>query len=144
LTHPARFTTFHTRFIALAGRAQDTGFTPAGIAGFDQPETDMTANFDQARVELDQALFLRLAHAQGATVICLEGCLWITRDGYPDDIQLAPGQRYQVEEDASLVIVSGFEPSLARVLRPAATCRPVVRRLLAAFLPPRGRSLALS
>jgi hypothetical protein len=33
----------------------------------------MTANFDQARVELDKALFLRLVNAAGVTITCLEG-----------------------------------------------------------------------
>ncbi|MEO6030359.1 MAG: DUF2917 domain-containing protein [Burkholderiaceae bacterium] len=74
----------------------------------------MTANFDQACVELDQALFLRLVHASGTTISCLDGCLWITRDGCPKDIELAAGESYVVE-DATRVIVTAFGPSLARV-----------------------------
>jgi Protein of unknown function (DUF2917) len=101
----------------------------------------MTANFDQARVELDQALFLRMANATGATITCLEGCLWITRDGSSKDIQLGPGQTYRVE-DTTLVIVTGFGPSLARVLQPAVKPRPATRRPLASFLPRWGRRLA--
>lgn len=101
----------------------------------------MTDHFDQARVELDRDVFLCMAAAQGATVVCLEGCLWITRDGCPEDIQLVPGQSYLVE-GASPVVVCGFGPSLARVMQPAPQCRPVARRRLAALLPPWGRRFA--
>jgi hypothetical protein len=50
----------------------------------------MTTNFDQARVELDQGLFLRLVNAAGTTVVCLEGDLWITRDGCPEVSHFRP------------------------------------------------------
>ena len=52
----------------------------------------------------------------------------------PRDVELAKGQSYRVE-DASPVIVSGFGPSLARVLRPMAN-RPVetLRMRLASLL----------
>ena len=78
----------------------------------------MNADFDQARVELDRALFLRIVDAPGTTVTCLEGSLWVTRDGCFEDIVLEPGQSYRVE-GATRVIVTGFGPSLARVSRPA-------------------------
>lgn len=100
----------------------------------------MKANIDQARVELDQALFLRLVKATGVTISCLEGCLWITRDGSPADVQLLPGQCYRVE-DASRVIVSGFGPSVAAVLQPAAANRSQPRRLVS-LLPTWGGRLA--
>ncbi|CAN5262593.1 hypothetical protein BH11PSE10_BH11PSE10_03720 [soil metagenome] len=104
----------------------------------------MTANFDQACVELDKALFLRLANAAGVTITCLEGCLWITRDGSPADIQLPPGERYLVE-DASRVIVAGFGPSLARVIQPAAEAQAQSQsrpRRLASVLPAWGSRFA--
>ncbi len=101
----------------------------------------MNANFDQARVELDRSLFLRLADARGTTVVCLEGCLWVTRDGSPKDVQLAPGESYCVE-DATPVIVTGFEPSLARVLQPATKRRPAAPRWLSALVPRWGHGLA--
>jgi hypothetical protein len=101
----------------------------------------MNANFDQVRVELDRALFLRLADAKGSTVVCLEGCLWVTRDGCAKDIQLAPGESYHLE-DATPVIVTGFGPSLARLLKPAAERRPWARRWLGALAPRRVSGLA--
>jgi hypothetical protein len=76
----------------------------------------MNANFDQAHVELDRALFLRLVNAAGTNIVCLQGCLWITRDGCRKDIELAAGQTYCVE-DATRVIVTAFGPSLARVFQ---------------------------
>lgn len=93
----------------------------------------MIANFDQARVELDQALFLRIAEAAGTTVACLDGCLWITRDGCPKDTLLTPGERYIVE-DATRVIVSALGPSLARVSQPAAQRRRTGQRLFVPLL----------
>jgi hypothetical protein len=121
--------------------APDTGFTPAKSAGTDRKETDMTANFDQARVELDGALFLRLVNAAGTNIVCLEGCLWITRDGCPQDIELAAGQTYRVE-DATRVIVTAFGPSLARVFQPSVPPDSVARHRPAWALPGVGRRLA--
>ena len=101
----------------------------------------MTANFDQARVELDQALFLRLINAAGAHIVCLEGCLWITRDSCPKDVELAAGQTYRVE-DATRVIVTAFEPSLARVFQPSAPTHSVARHRPSWALPSWSRLLA--
>ena len=86
----------------------------------------MTANFDQARVELDRALFLRIVNSAGTKIVCLEGCLWITRDGCLKDIELAAGQTYLVE-DATRVIVTAFGPSLARVFQPSVPRHSVAR-----------------
>ncbi|MCM2251841.1 MAG: DUF2917 domain-containing protein [Ramlibacter sp.] len=94
----------------------------------------MTANFDQAYVELDSAVFLRIVDAAGATVTCVRGCLWVTVDGCPKDIQLSPGQSH-LAEDARQVVVTGFEPSLARVFQPAMQTRPAQSRPLGKFLP---------
>lgn len=101
----------------------------------------MNANFDQARVELDHALFLRLTDAAGSTVVCLEGCLWVTRDGCPNDIELAPGESYRLE-DATPVIVTGFGPSLARLLPPVAKRLAWAPRWLTSLALRRGSSLA--
>jgi DUF2917 family protein len=99
----------------------------------------MTANFDQARVELDRGLFLHLVNAAGTTVVCLEGDLWITRDGCTKDVALSTGRTYLVE-DAARVIVTGFGPSLARVSQPAVRRLPA-RRPLASFVPRWSRRL---
>ncbi len=103
----------------------------------------MDANFDQAHLELDHALSLRLANAKGTSVVCLEGCLWVTRDGCPKDIQLAPGESYYLE-DATPVIVTGFGPSLARVLRPATKRLPWAPRWLGSMVPRWGSGLAVA
>jgi hypothetical protein len=97
-------------------------------------ETNMTTDFDQARVELDQGLFLRLVNAAGTTVVCLEGDLWITRDGCPEDVALSTGRTYFVK-DATRVIVTGFGPSLARVSQQAVRGRLEAPSALASFVP---------
>ena len=101
----------------------------------------MTANVDQARVQLDQAQFLHLVDAAGTTVVCLEGSLWITRDGCPKDVELSPGQTYLVE-DAARVIVTGFGPSQAWVAQPARQRRPAAQRAPIAALRQRARQIA--
>lgn len=101
----------------------------------------MTANFDQARIELDQALFLRLVDAAGTNIVCLDGCLWITRDGCLKDIELAAGQSYRVD-DATRVIVTAFGPSLARVFQPARPRHSVAPHWPAWALPGWGRRVA--
>ena len=93
----------------------------------------MIANFDQAPVELGPALFLRIVDGAGTSVTCLDGCLWVTRDGCPKDVMLAPGESYLVE-GATRVIVSAFGPSLARVRPAALQDRPARTQLLASFL----------
>ena len=92
----------------------------------------MTVDFNQAHMELDPGLFLRLDDAAGTTVDCIKGCLWITHDGCPADIQLQPGQRYCVA-DPLHVIVTAFEPSLAYVAAPAPCRRRVAHAAPALF-----------
>jgi hypothetical protein len=78
----------------------------------------MNSHYDQTRVELDDARFLHIVEGAGTTVTCLQGCLWLTRDGCARDFALAPGACYEVE-DGTPVIVSAFGPSVAHVTRPA-------------------------
>jgi hypothetical protein len=111
------FTSFHARFIDPGDPGRNTVFTPRNRAAPPQ-EYDMNVNFDQARIELNHGLFLRLEKSAGATVVCLEGDLWLTRDGSPADVVLKVGQSYALA-DATRVIVTAFSPSVARVLRPA-------------------------
>lgn len=87
----------------------------------------MGHHFEQSRVQLDDASFLRILDGAGTTVTCIQGCLWVTRDGCPRDFELAPGTSYQVT-DGTRVIVSAFGPSLAHVTRPAAQPLPAARR----------------
>ena len=70
----------------------------------------MATSFDRTLVELDRSRFLRITAGTGATVACLEGCLWVTRDGTAADIQVEAGDSYRVA-DASTVLVNAFGPS---------------------------------
>jgi hypothetical protein len=78
----------------------------------------MIANFDQAYVPLDRALFLKLTDAAGTTVRSVNGCLWVTRDRCLRDFVLTPGQGYVVK-DGARVMVTAFGPSLVQVSRPS-------------------------
>jgi hypothetical protein len=69
------------------------------------------------KVALDQNAFVRLVGRAGATVACVSGTLWITRDGCWHDVMLQPGQMYRVEDDTR-VLVCGLGPSVAWVSLP--------------------------
>jgi hypothetical protein len=83
----------------------------------------MEQRFETTGLRLDRATFLTLDDAPGAELTCLDGCLWITRDGSPADIQLPAGGRYVVA-DGTRVLVCAFVPSRVRLCRP----RPAARR----------------
>jgi hypothetical protein len=100
----------------------------------------MTANFDQARLAPDQALFLRIAGAAiiivarlmrsrstrsidlapqrvvrvrarvGARIRCVAGSLWITQDGDPKDHILAQGEIFCADR-RGLLLAYAFERS---------------------------------
>lgn len=82
----------------------------------------MNAHFEQSHVKLDQANFLRIADEPGATITCVDGCLWITRNGCAKDIVLAAGESYRVP-DATPHTVNAFGPSQAILLRAAPRCQ---------------------
>jgi hypothetical protein len=98
----------------------------------------MTANFDQARAELDRALLLRIADAARTIVACLTrpsstppidlapqavlqvrarvgqhirctaGSIWITQDGDPKDHILTQGQIFCADR-RGLLLAYAFE-----------------------------------
>jgi len=93
----------------------------------------MTAAFEPSCVRMGPTQFLRIVGAPGTIVTCLNGCLWITRDGCPKDFELVAGQAYRVD-GAAPVIVGAFEPSLASVSRPTASQRPALLPHLCEFV----------
>jgi hypothetical protein len=86
----------------------------------------MAKDSNATRVPLDRTTFLRLTGAAGTIVVCVSGCLWITRDGSPEDTLLEAGQRYEVK-DSTRVIATAFEPSVADVSKPVKRARVVER-----------------
>ncbi len=57
---------------------------------------------------------LRLPAAACAIIECAEGSVWITEDGWRDDVVLAPGERFDASRGGK-VLVQAFEPSLLRL-----------------------------
>lgn len=88
----------------------------------------------ETRFELADGELLALDRMKGRELACRSGELWITVDGRPDDIILAPGQRWLAEDHAT-VVVSALKDSLLVVTR---TCtragRGRAESLLAALL----------
>ncbi len=53
---------------------------------------------------------IALEHARGLAIECIEGELWITADGSPGDILLAPGDRLTLDESPR-VVISALRPA---------------------------------
>jgi hypothetical protein len=88
----------------------------------------------ETRYELADGELLALDRMKGRELVCRSGELWITVDGRPADIILAPGQRWLMEDDATLV-VSALKDSLLVVTRTCARAeRGRAESLLAALL----------
>lgn len=73
---------------------------------------------------LDRAQFLRLPRPAGLCLQVQSGTLWITVDGRPEDLELGPGQRLCLEDDAPVVIGTLGGAARFRAER-AAAARPV-------------------
>lgn len=78
----------------------------------------------QARLAKDAAV--PLTRAQGTTVWCRHGEIWITQDGDLRDIVLGPGERFRL--DARSALVSALTDAEI-VLQPAAGTNPVRARV---------------
>jgi hypothetical protein len=65
----------------------------------------------ETRFELADGELLALDRIKGRELACLSGELWITVDGRAEDIILGPGQRWQAEDQAP-VVVSALKDSL--------------------------------
>jgi hypothetical protein len=87
----------------------------------------MEPSFDTTSMPLDRSTFLRIVGEPGTVLSCQQGCLWITRDGSPEDIELPAGQQHLVA-DGVCVLVCAFEPSRVRVHRPQRSAWPRAAR----------------
>lgn len=58
-------------------------------------------------LQLEPDAFLPLRGMEGARVACLEGVLWITHDGDPNDILVQAGQAHQVTREGACVQAIG-------------------------------------
>jgi len=66
--------------------------------------------------DVDTGTFVHIDGRPGTQLACGAGCLWITRDGSPLDMELAAGQRWVITETGRL-IVNGFGPSVVQIVR---------------------------
>lgn len=79
-----------------------------------------------SRLKLGRGEVLSLHHADGDTVVCYEGCLWVTRDHDIRDVILTPGQRTLIDGPGR-VLIQSFENSQFAV-GPASKIVPAVGR----------------
>ena len=54
-------------------------------------------------LELQPDALIPLRDLNGATIACLQGVLWITHDGYPNDVLLEPGSTYLLTRKGATV-----------------------------------------
>ena len=78
----------------------------------------MQARFQNATLELSNRQTVRLTQAVGSTVVCLSGCLWLTRDHCPKDHVLEAGEEYRIDS-VQTVIVEALGASRLSMLSPA-------------------------
>ena len=85
----------------------------------------MDLTTDRIELELARGRLLRVEDALGATVTCQAGTVWVTQDGDPRDVLLAPGERIVLDRpgagllqalDAARIVV---EPPHGPVRQPA-------------------------
>lgn len=94
----------------------------------------MAANTQETRYSLAKRELLGLQRAKGNFLVCESGEVWITRDGSQEDMILAAGERWQVEDSAALV-VSALSPAVLIVAHPeAAAPRIAVRQMAESIL----------
>jgi hypothetical protein len=62
---------------------------------------------------------MRIANPRGVEVACHAGHLWITEEGLPCDVWLAPGQRVRLAGDGVAVLEAKGEAKLT-IVRAAA------------------------
>jgi hypothetical protein len=122
----------------------DNEFTPSPMEQFWRVQ--MNINLDQALVEVSPNTFLQIKRAEGVTLSCVSGSLWITRDNSMKDFQLAPGESY-IADDGQPLTVCGFESSIVRVFQPSmndrsSQAKTAMQKILAASLLPSAASAA--
>ncbi|MES2437783.1 MAG: DUF2917 domain-containing protein [Verrucomicrobiota bacterium] len=70
------------------------------------------------REELPRRKILTERFASGGRVHCLTGSLWITRDGFPDDIVLGAGCDF-IGEAGSRLVMEALEDTVVEIVRGA-------------------------
>lgn len=76
----------------------------------------------ETRCELADGELLALQGVRGQELACVSGELWVTLDGWQEDIVLGPGQRWRVPFRAPLV-VSALKPSTFVARQPRGCAR---------------------
>src|ERR1700738_362151 len=52
----------------------------------------------------------------GSAVYAIDGLLWLTQEGHPDDVVLAPGERFDVRQTGLILVSSVDKPASAYVM----------------------------
>ena len=84
----------------------------------------MKIEFSSSGVLLAKGQTLNLPDAAGVRVASQSGIVWITQDGDPRDIVLAPGDSVVLERSTP-TIVQAFEPALITITDPKPVHRTV-------------------
>ena len=92
----------------------------------------MQIELTQANIALEAHHALSMTDASGVEVECRTGQVWLTMDGDPRDIFLAPGDAHAIQRDG-LTLISAIKPSVVHVQLPQVQPVPWKRWLARAW-----------
>jgi hypothetical protein len=87
----------------------------------------------KAEYRLTQDHPLRIAHAAGRQIECLDGTAWITAYGESTDFMLRQGQSFEVPNDG-LMLIDAAGAGIVRIRLPAEPPKWTVGRFLSAAM----------
>src|SRR3954468_22079384 len=96
-------------------------------------ECAMKIDFGPSSFSLPRDGVVHLEDAEGASVICSSGALWLTQEGREDDVILHPGESMRVANDG-LTLITALRGGELRIVEPRTEAHELLRRA-AALLP---------
>jgi hypothetical protein len=73
--------------------------------------TDMRTRFAIRRLRLNTGELLNIGDGEGCTVLCLEGCAWITQSDDQRDIVVNPGEAFVLDKPGLALVCAAAGPA---------------------------------
>jgi len=100
----------------------------------------MKIDFGPSSFSLPRDGVVHLEDAEGASVICLSGALWLTQEGREDDVILHPGESLRVANDG-LTLITALRGGELRITEARTEGHELLRRAAALLPEPLSRLL---
>jgi uncharacterized protein (AIM24 family) len=72
----------------------------------------MNIRIEQARLQLARHRYMEVVDGEGASMHCLAGTLWVTQDGDPRDVVLAPGESFTLDRNGVAIVYATDDAAL--------------------------------